>query len=104
MFVAAQQSPEPEYPDPPRHSTTVGLLGPSPSLLPALARIVEMAKLPANRDGEDADPPTASAVAAACYLIAAVAERQPRRSSGSVLPAMSSPIPDGGLQLEWKSP
>jgi hypothetical protein len=49
---------------------------PPPSLLPALSRIVEMAKLSPNWDGEDADPPTAEAVAAACFLIEAVAERR----------------------------
>ena len=73
-----------------------------PSLLPAIGRIAEMAKLPANWDGEGADPPTASAVAAACYLIEAVPAHGTRHACERVPPATSSPIPDGGLQIEWK--
>ena len=61
-----------------------------------------MAKLPVNWDGEGANPPTASAVAAACYLIEAVPARETRRACGRVPPATSSPIPGGGLQIEWR--
>lgn len=75
-----------------------------PSLLPALSRIVEMAKLAPNWDGEDADPPTAEAVAAACFLIEAVAERRQRLGGVGVPPATSSPTPDGGLLIEWRGP
>ena len=77
---------------------------PPPSLLPALSRIVEMAKLAPNWDGEDADPPTAESVAAACFLIEAVAERRQREGGVGVPPATSSPIPDGGLLMEWQGP
>ena len=77
---------------------------PPPSLLPALSRIVEMAKLSPNWDGEDADPPTAEAVAAACFLIEAVAERRQRQGAVGIPPATSSPIPDGGLLIEWRGP
>jgi hypothetical protein len=75
---------------------------PSPSLLPALSRIVEMAKLAANWDGEDGAPPTAEAVAAACFLIEAAAEHRQRQGHVGVPPTTSSPIPDGGLQIEWR--
>ena len=74
---------------------------PPPSLLPALSRIVEMAKLAPNWDGEVADPPTAEAVAAACFLMRAVAEHRQRQGRVSIPPATSSPIPDGGLLVEW---
>jgi hypothetical protein len=77
---------------------------PTPSLLPALSRIVEMAKLSPNWDGEDAEPPTAEAVAAACFLIEAVAERRLQQGDVVIPPATSSPIPDGGLQIEWRGP
>lgn len=73
-----------------------------PSLLPAFDRIAEMAKLPANWDREDADPPTGSAVGAAAYLIEAVAEALHRLRGERVAPETSSPIPDGGLQVEWE--
>lgn len=75
---------------------------PRPSLLSALVRIAELAELPANWDREGADPPTASAVAAACYLMEAVVEARERRGLGRVSPTTSSPIPDGGLQVEWE--
>jgi hypothetical protein len=71
---------------------------PTPSLLPALSRIVEMAKLSPNWDGEDAEPPTAEAVAAACFLIEAVAERRLQQGDVVIPPATSSPIPDGGCR------
>lgn len=75
-----------------------------PSLLPALSRIVVMAKLAPNWDGEGADPPTAEAAAAACFLIEAVAEHRQRQGQIGVPPTTSSPIPDGGLQIEWRGP
>ena len=67
---------------------------PPPSLLPALSRIVEMAKLSPNWDGEDADPPTAEAVAAACFLIEAVAEH--RLQQGDVVIPPRNFIADPG--------
>ncbi len=76
----------------------------APSLLPAFERIAEMAKLQANWDREHADPPTASAVSAADLLILAVAEEQECRGRGRVGPTTSSPIPDGGIQVEWDGP
>jgi hypothetical protein len=75
-----------------------------PSLLPALSRIVVMANLSPNWDGEDAEPPTAEAVAAACFLIEAVADHRQREGHNGVPPTTSSPIPDGGLQIEWRGP
>lgn len=77
-------------------------IAPPPSLLPAFRRIREMAELPPNWDAEGADPPTPQAVAAALYLIEAMAERQHARGLGLTLPSTSSPIPDGGLQVEWQ--
>jgi hypothetical protein len=77
---------------------------PESSLIPAFSRIREMAKLPTNWDREGAKPPTPSAVAAALYLIEAFAERRRQQGHEPVPPATSSPIPDGGLQLEWKGP
>ena len=74
------------------------------SLLPALSRIVEMATLPLDWDREGADSPTAEAVAAACFLIEAVAERRQRQGGVGILPATASPIPDGGVQIEWRAP
>lgn len=78
------------------------VLAAGPSLLPAFSRIREMATLPANWDSEGADPPTPSAVASALYLIQAIAERRRQHAFGLVQPVTSSPIPDGGLQVEWK--
>ena len=75
-----------------------------PALRSAIDRIAEMAKLPANWDRADADPPTALAVGGACHLIEAVAADQARRGRGRIAPATSSPIPDGGLQVEWEGP
>jgi hypothetical protein len=60
-----------------------------------------MAKLSPNWDGEGADPPTAEAVAAACFLIEAVAEHRQQQGGVGILPETSSPIPDGGLLIEW---
>jgi len=77
---------------------------PQLSLLPALKRLVEIADLPADWDAEGADPPSAKAVAAASYLIEAAADDQERRARGRIAPTTSSPIPDGGLQLEWQGP
>lgn len=84
--------------------STLATLLVEPTLLPAFDRIAEMAKLPPNWDREDADPPTPRAVGRACYLIEAVAEAQERRGFGRVAPSTSSPIPDGGLQIEWEGP
>lgn len=78
--------------------------GSSPSLLPALSRIIDMAKLGADWDGEGADPTTAQAVASACFLIEAAAERREHAGLAGVPPATSSPIADGGLQVEWRGP
>lgn len=72
------------------------------SILPALGRIVQRAKLAPNWDGEDADPPTAEAVVAVCFLIEAVAERRQHLGGVGVPPTTSSPIPDGGLLIEWR--
>ena len=77
---------------------------PPPSLLPALSRIVQMAKLAENWDSEGGDPPTAEAVAAACFLIEAVAEHRQQQGHVGIPPTTSSPIPDGGLQIEWRGP
>lgn len=79
-------------------------IAPNPSLLPALQRIAEIARLEQNWDGEDANPPTAEAVAAACFLIEALAERRERVDRAGIPPTTSSPIPDGGLQVEWRGP
>lgn len=86
--------------------TVVGLpvVAARPSLLPALGRIAEQAKLPPNWDREDADPLTGRSVAATCFLVEAVAGAQERRGRGRVSPATSSPISDGGLQMEWEGP
>lgn len=79
-------------------------IDPVPSLLPSLHRIAEIASLKPNWDGEDADPPTSAAVAAACLLIEAVAEHRERLGRHLVPPLTSSPIADGGLQIEWRGP
>lgn len=76
----------------------------SASLLTAFDRIAEMARLPADWDREGAEAPTASAVAATCVLIEAVAADQERRGGRRLAPTTSSPIPDGGLQVEWEGP
>lgn len=79
-------------------------VAPDPSLLPARQRIAEIARLEQNWDGEDGDPPTAAAVAAACFLIEALAERREREGRAGIPPTTSSPIPDGGMQVEWRGP
>jgi hypothetical protein len=76
----------------------------SASLLSVFERIRELAELPSNWDAEDADPPTGMAVAAACYLILAATSSQERLDHSIVVPITSSPIPDGGLQIEWEGP
>ncbi len=76
-------------------------LATSPSLRPALRRIAEFASLPADWDAEGADPLAARAVAEACLLIEAVAERQEQRTGIRQAPWTSSPLPDGGVQVEW---
>lgn len=72
------------------------------SLVSVFDRIVEMSKLPPNWDREDADPPTGRAVAAACHLISAVRSERLGRGRLDGIPATSSPLPDGGLQVEWQ--
>lgn len=74
------------------------------SLQPALERLVEIAALPENWDGAGALPPSARAVARACLLIEAAAERHEQSFGGRVAPWTSAPIPDGGLQVEWLGP
>jgi hypothetical protein len=73
-------------------------------LLSSLERIREMASLPADWDADGAESPTAVSVATACYLIEAVAWVQERQGHGRVAPTTSSPIPDGGLNVEWDGP
>lgn len=68
---------------------------------PAVERISEMTRLPSGWDGEDALPPTGPAVAGACHVIVAVAERSRRAGRQTVAPWTSAPIADGGLQVEW---
>ena len=75
---------------------------PQPSLLTALQRLVDMAGLPSDWDSAGAEPPSVRAMAAACYLIEAVAVDQEDRARERVVPTTSSPIPDGGLQVEWQ--
>jgi len=71
---------------------------------PALTRIAEMAHIPANWDGAGAVPPTGPAVAEACRLIVALAEREHQTVGRWIVPLTSSPIADGGLQVEWGGP
>ena len=72
-------------------------------LLPALQRIADMTRLSVDWDGEGAEPPTAPATAAACYLVVAAAA-QDRHGCVGVVPVTSSPFADGGLQVEWQGP
>jgi hypothetical protein len=71
------------------------------SLVPVIGRIRDMAHLAADWDGDDADAPTAPAVATACCLIKAVVEAQERRGRGRTVPSASAPLPDGGIGVEW---
>jgi len=73
------------------------------SSVTAFRRIAEMSSLPANWDGEGADPLSSRAVAEAAVLIAAVAERG-ADAGHSRVPFTSAPLPDGGLQVEWLGP
>ena len=82
--------------------TELAIAPPQPSLLPALKRLVDIARLPSVWDSAGADPPSAKAMAAACYLIEAVAVDQEDRARRRIAPTTSSPIPDGGLQVEWQ--
>ncbi|MBA2520104.1 MAG: hypothetical protein H0V24_10585 [Chloroflexia bacterium] len=73
-------------------------------LLPITARIGEFAGLPGNWDADDADPITSPAVAGAINLIMLVAS--PPEAIRDVtprlaIPTTSSPLPDGGIQVEW---
>jgi hypothetical protein len=72
------------------------------ALVSAFSRIAEMSNLPQNWDGEDADPPTGRAVATACHLIAVVRSERLERGRQDGAPAISSPLSDGGLQVEWQ--
>ncbi len=67
----------------------------------ALRSIAEMTELPSNWDGYGAAPPAARAVAEAAVLIEAVGQASLQRLGERVAPWTSSPIADGGLQLEW---
>lgn len=99
------------YQDPwPIEATTLGiataisrplLVAGDRALVSAFSRIAEMSNLPQNWDGDDADPPTGRAVAAACHLIAVVRSERLEKGRQDGAPATSSPLSDGGLQVEW---
>ena len=72
------------------------------SLVPAFLRIAEIAALDANWDGEGADAPSAHAIALANVLIEDVAERYERIAGTRCAPLTSSPINNGGIQVEWR--
>ena len=69
------------------------------SIGPSIRRIDEFVHLPLGWDGDDADPITALAVSSAAVLVTSVADRC--WHIRGVAPITSSPLPDGGLQLEW---
>lgn len=76
------------------HATSV--LDHSRSLVPSMQQLRDLAVLKANWDGEGAEPLSQRAVADAA-LLAVEIEEQFRIS-----PCFVSPIPDGGVQIEWE--
>lgn len=66
---------------------------------PAFRKLAEIASLQDGWDGEDADAPTAYAIARSFYLTDLI-----RLGTGGIEPIASMPLPDGGLQLEWQLP
>jgi hypothetical protein len=73
------------------------------SILPTLERLQELSKLEPNWDSYDAEPLSPTAVATASTLIAAVDETRRAVTGKHAPPWMVAPVPDGGLQVEWKS-
>ena len=67
------------------------------SLVPSLQQIEELSTLEPNWDGEGASQISALAVAKSTRLAVQAKEQI------KVLPSFVSPIPDGGLQVEWQT-
>lgn len=72
------------------------------SAVAAMDRIKRTAKELSEGGVEGFLPPTGSAVAEAAALILSVLERRGGSGQPEAVPWTSSPIPDGGLQVEWK--
>lgn len=68
------------------------------TIVPSLLQLEELATLDASWDGEGAETISRIAVAKSARLAAQARERF------SVVPSFISPIPDGGLQIEWQTP
>lgn len=72
-----------------------------PEISPSRAAVLSYARLPANWDSYGAAPVSPAAIRAAMAFLAEVDRHLPR---GSFEPYTTAPIPDGGIQLEWRGP
>lgn len=77
------------------HATPV--LEHSKSLVPSMLQLRKLAELNAGWDGEGAEPLSQRAVAEAALLAVEIDERF------RIFPCFVSPIPDGGVQIEWEN-
>jgi hypothetical protein len=74
-----------------------------PHLATTWQRLAELAALPPDWDSYGGDPPTTRAIVTARQLVAAIAERANDRPADAA-PWFIAPVPDGGVQLEWRGP
>lgn len=72
-------------------------------LLPAFERIVQIAALEPNWDGEGAERPSPLAYTNALQLMLKLVS-QGSEDDSVWIPTTSAPIADGGLQIEWQGP
>lgn len=70
----------------------------TPTLVPRLRQLEELASLEPNWDGEGATSISAVAVASSAVLVTRA------REATGLTPSFISPIADGGLQIEWQTP
>lgn len=69
----------------------------------AVRSLDDLARLEPDWDSYDALPPTATAIQAARGFLLLVAERLEASGPECLRPFTVVPVPDGGVQIEWRS-
>jgi hypothetical protein len=72
------------------------------AIVPALEQLRGLAQLGDNWDSYGADSISPVAIATASLLISSVDEDRVRHGGRHAAPWMVAPLPDGGVQVEWK--
>ncbi len=75
----------------------------SVDLMPVLDRLIYLAGVPPDWDGEGGEEPTRMAVATAAKLVIGTVQQLQERVGERALPYVLVPLSDGGIQVEWRT-